>query len=58
MALRECILKGDWGGALEASEGLKGSLENLLKLKYVILRQKYFELLEVCGIFLFCFVFC
>ena len=46
-ALRESILGGDWEGALRALEGLKATQENHVRLKYVILRQKYLELLEV-----------
>uniref|UniRef100_A0A7S4NNE5 CTLH domain-containing protein n=1 Tax=Paramoeba aestuarina TaxID=180227 RepID=A0A7S4NNE5_9EUKA len=46
LVLRRCVLGGDWGGALGSLEGLKAPQENRIRIRYLILRQKYFERLE------------
>ena len=64
MKLRERALKGDWEGAVVALEVVFGGgreggrgegmdRESFLKIKYVILRQKFFEFLEVFFFFFF-----
>ena len=59
LTLRRCVLGGDWKGALGSLDGLEVHQENHLRIKYIILRQKYFERLEVANslcVFLYFFL--